>query len=450
MKAALVVSSLLGACSAATQHYFRSGEPVTALLEDAEVVGLGCDPEVKSLSGYQHISGSRDLNYFYWFFEAREAPETAPLTVWLTGGPGCSSQLALLAENGPCGVSADGRSAVYNEYSWNARSNILWVDQPAGVGFSYGDMDDFDHNEEEVAEDLYHFINAFLAEHPAYGGRGVYVVGESYGGHYAPATAARIVRGMQEDAQNLAELRGLGVGNGLTQPEVQYAWFPTMAYNNSYGIQTVSESTYERMVEAVPRCTSLIHKCQTQTRYCAAAQTYCNAALLTPYQKTGLNTYNIKLPCEGSLCYDFSGVDAFLNAEETMEALHVAPEVRRWEDCNMKVNADFRDDWMKNFHGSVQQVLAAGADVLIYAGDLDYVCNWYGNKAWTLDLDWSGRDAFNAAEDKPYSVADRHVGDLRSHDNLYFLRVFEAGHMVPMDQPEVAQAMFNAFIAGDL
>ena len=69
---------------------------------------------------------------FYWFFESRSDPANDPLIIWLTGGPGCSSTLALLGENGPCSVNDDATGTVTNPYSWNSKANILWLDQPVG------------------------------------------------------------------------------------------------------------------------------------------------------------------------------------------------------------------------------------------------------------------------------------------------------------------------------
>jgi cathepsin A (carboxypeptidase C) len=92
--------------------------------------------------GYYTVEEKLNKNYFYWLFESRSNPSTDPLIMWLTGGPGCSSQLALLSENGPCSVTADGMSTVNNPFSWNTNANIMWVDQPAGVGYSYGVKND--------------------------------------------------------------------------------------------------------------------------------------------------------------------------------------------------------------------------------------------------------------------------------------------------------------------
>ena len=140
--------------------------------------------------------------------------------------------MALLSENGPCTVNADGASTTPNEFSWNTNANVLWLDQPAGVGFSYGSTNDKD--EEMIAEDAYFFFQSFLQSHPEYMQNEVFIVGESYGGHYAPAVSHRIMQGNNEAKEGTVKinLAGLGVGNGLTSPRIQYEYYPQMAYNN--------------------------------------------------------------------------------------------------------------------------------------------------------------------------------------------------------------------------
>lgn len=129
-------------------------------------------------------------NYFYWFFESRSAPSTDPLVLWMTGGPGCSSEVALFGENGPCSVNKEGTDTVTNPYSWNTAANILYIDQPTGTGFSYGTG--LDSNEVQVSEDMYDFLQQFLQGHPQYAKLPFFAFGESYAGHYIPAVTHRI------------------------------------------------------------------------------------------------------------------------------------------------------------------------------------------------------------------------------------------------------------------
>merc|ERR1719399_2619783 len=107
-------------------------------------------------------------------------------------------------------------------------------------------------------------------------------------------------------------------------------------------------------------------------------------------------------------------------------------------------------DYMKNYHVKLPDLLAGGVQGLIYAGDVDYICNWLGNKKWTLAMEWPHKADFNAAEDADYNVDGKKVGRIRSSNGFHFMQVYQAGHMVPMDQPEAALAMLNDFISGKL
>lgn len=269
-------------------------------------------PGVKSYSGYVHLPPGLlnedtgevqdyPINTFFWFFEARTDPLNAPLAIWLNGGPGGSSMMGLLEENGPCFVTEDSKSTYLNPYSWNNEVNMLYLDQPAQVGFSYdiatnGSLRlNIDENGEAdfeaeaanfteghvpasnltyrvgtfgsqdvtktanttafAAHALWHFAQAWFFEFPYYkpSDDRVSLWAESYGGHYGPG----IFRFFQQQNEKIANgnsteegaqyihLDTLGIVNGLLDMAVQGEAYIKFPYNNTYGIQAFNESIYE-------------------------------------------------------------------------------------------------------------------------------------------------------------------------------------------------------------
>ena len=179
------------------------------------------NPHVKSFSGYADIA--EDQHVFFWFFEARNGkPHEAPLTLWINGGPGSSSMIGLFQELGPCFVNSSG-DVVNNPFAWNEVSNMIFIDQPTQVGFSYsipipayvnpdtGDLIQLPNNTcPEFAADedcgtwsspnpaltsnstltaapmFYKALQGFMGAFPQYERDGFFFTTESYGGHYAP------------------------------------------------------------------------------------------------------------------------------------------------------------------------------------------------------------------------------------------------------------------------
>lgn len=192
----------------------------------------------------------------------------------------------------------------------------------------------------------------------------------------------------------------------------------------------------------------MINLCQTVKQACFVAEMFCNMALVAPYQTSGLNVYDIREKCQHfPMCYDFSNVEKFFNLESTKKALHVSDKSASWKSCNMVVHAGFTYDWMKNFDQLVTPMVESGIRVLVYAGDADFIVNWMGCKAWTVALQWKHGDAFQKAKDLPWMVKGKKAGVVRSANGLTFLQVHDAGHMVPMNQPEAALQLLDDFIA---
>ena len=258
---------------------------------DAEI----CD-DVKQYAGYFKLT-TGDKNYFYWSFESRNDPANDPVILWMTGGPGCSSEVALFGENGPCKVSEEGNSTTKNPYSWNSNATLIYIDQPTGTGYSYGN--DFDHDEVGVSNDMYDFLQQWFTKHEEFQGNDFFVFGESYGGHYVPAVTHKVWyenNNANSSADTIPiQLKGVAVGNGLTDPEIQYKYYPDMAASTNNHSAALGKIAVSLMRAAVKPCTKKIHECNAdnKTSACSTAYTECNLALTSPYQSTGMNPYDV-------------------------------------------------------------------------------------------------------------------------------------------------------------
>ncbi|KAA3453398.1 serine carboxypeptidase-like [Gossypium australe] len=394
-----------------------------------EVPGGVSVEDLGHYAGYYKLPNSHDARMFYFFFESRNSKKD-PVVIWLTGGPGCSSELALFYENGPFTI-ADNMSLVWNEYGWDKASNLLYVDQPIGTGFSYSsDQRDIRHNEDEVSNDLYDFLQAFFAEHPEFAKNDFFITGESYAGHYIPAFAAR----------------GFAIGNGLTDPAIQYKAYTDYALD----MGVIKKSDYDRINKLVPVCEMAIKLCGTDgTISCMASYFVCNNIFNGIMALAGdTNYYDVRKKCEGSLCYDFSNMESFLNKKSVRDALGVGNI--DFVSCSPTVYQAMLVDWMRNLEVGIPVLLEDGIKLLVYAGEYDLICNWLGNSRWVHAMQWSGQKEFLASPEVPFIVDGAEAGILKTHGALGFLKVHDAGHMVPMDQPKAALEMLKRWTKGTL
>ncbi|MCL7045002.1 hypothetical protein MKW94_003055 [Papaver nudicaule] len=170
------------------------------------------DTNISHFSGYITVNEDHGRALFYWFFEAQAQPSKKPLLLWLNGGPGCSSVgYGAAIELGPLRVNQNGDGLDFNNFSWNKEANLLFVEFPIGVGFSYTNTssDVTQLNDEFVAKDAYIFVLNWLKRFPQYKSHDFYISGESYSGHYVPQLA-ELIYTRNSDPQNypLVNLKG--------------------------------------------------------------------------------------------------------------------------------------------------------------------------------------------------------------------------------------------------
>ncbi|KIH45949.1 serine carboxypeptidase, partial [Ancylostoma duodenale] len=207
--------------------------PNTTRMQADKIVNLpGLTFEIKfnQYSGY--LRGSDTHKLHYWLVESQNYASTAPLLLWLNGGPGSSSVWGMLTENGPFRPNKDGKTLYENVYSWNKFANVLYLEAPHNVGYSYSTVaNDNAYTDDQTADENYNALKDFFSIYPQYLRREFFVTGESYGGVYVPTLSRRILQGIY--TQELpVNFKGIAIGNGklTTKHQVNSAIFQLYTY----------------------------------------------------------------------------------------------------------------------------------------------------------------------------------------------------------------------------
>ncbi|KAI3748223.1 hypothetical protein L6452_11168 [Arctium lappa] len=396
--------------------------------------------DLSRLAGYVRIKHTVGARMFYYFFESRNRKDD-PVVIWLTGGPGYSSAVALFYENGPFHLT-NNLTLVWNDYGWDKVSNIMYIDQPTGTGFSYSCSEkDIRHDEKGVSDDLYDFLQEFFKVHPDYVKNDLYITGESYGGHYIPAFAARISQGNKNKDGVHLNLKGFAIGNGLTEPGIQFKANTDFALQN----HLINRQDYNRINQIVPECEKAVKACGTNGKAsCLDALDICQQIQQEIVSISHICVYDLRRQS----CYDFSGMVEFLSMPSVKKAL-VVPRDIEFVSCRPMVHQAMEEDIMRNLEVGLPALLEEGIKMLVYAGEYDFICNWLGNFRWVNAMKWSGQPDFEASTFGQFIVDGKEAGLLKNHGPLTFLKVHDAGHMVPMDQPKASLQMLKMWVEGN-
>lgn len=431
---------------------------------------------MKSYAGYVDLS--EEAHVFFWFFERRKNPESAPLTVWINGGPGSSSMIGLFQELGPCNVTKN-LTTQLNPFAFNEVSNMLFIDEPVGTGFSYGKLlngtldpltglpESSDNatgtysisnatkygNTPLAAVAVWEVVQAFITHFPSYTpDAGFNLWTESYGGHYGPGFTSYFAEQNEKISNgtvNGTELHisTLGIGNGIIDLLIQAPEYPNFALNNTYGIKLYNESIYtEAMRNFYMKggCRDLIKQCRaTQLDVlCQEAQDFCRDGIEYLYYNVGdRGVYDIRHPANDPTPPNY--MIEYLNQASVQEALGVPVNFTMSNAAVYFAFQDYGDFVRGDYLEDLGDLLDSGVRVNIFSGDADYICNWFGGEKISLAVNYSASHSFRQSGYVNFTVNGDSYGQVREFGNYSFVRVYEAGHEVPYYVPEAALALFN-------
>lgn len=450
-------------------------------------------PGVNSYSGFVNLAP--DVHSFFWFFESRSNPSTDPVTLWLNGGPGSDSLLGLFEELGPCNLTEDLKSDI-NPYSWNEVSNMLFLSQPLGVGFSYsgkqeGSLDPyfgvFQNASIATPDGRYPTIDAEAIDTTDLAAiaaweviQGFYqllpqldsnvsskvfnLATESYGGHYGPAffnyfqQQNEAISNGTSDGVAL-EFNSLTIINGIIDEYIQVPYYPEFATNNTYGIVAYNQSIYDYTQIALNApvfgCLTQIETCYYANQstlvgdaVCSEAADMCRDNVESVYYAFGeRGVYDIRHPYDDPTPPHY--LIPYLSQPEVMEAIGVDTNYTSYSNNEIYYAFQATGDFVfPNFLEDLEEILNSGVRVSLIYGDADYICNWYGGEAVSKQVNYTYTEQFNAAGYAAMTVDGVQYGETREYGNFSFTRVYEAGHEVPYYQPIAALALFNRTING--
>ncbi|CAI9769923.1 unnamed protein product [Fraxinus pennsylvanica] len=414
------------------------------LKEADEILTLPGQPKVNfsQYSGYVTVDPKAGRALFYYFTES-EDPSSKPLVLWLNGGPGCSSIGAgAMTELGPFRVNPDGKTLWQNPYSWNKVANVLFLESPAGVGFSYSNTSsDYITGDKKTAADSYTFLVNWLERFPEYKTRDFYLTGESYAGHYVPQLADSILENNKITNQTVINLKGIAIGNAY----IDYTDRWTGTYDHFWTSALISDEIHE----------GIISNCNFSSE--AKVSEVCQDYTYQADEATGnIFIYDIYAPlCSSSSnAPSISGFDpcsddyvfAYLNTPEVQKALHANTTgvPGPWEDCNDSIQIDWQD-MPDTVLPTIKKLMASGISVWIYSGDIDGII-----PVTTTRYSMPKLGAPVKTPWYPWGSQGEVGGYVVEYENVTFVTVRGAGHFVPSYQPERALIFFSSFLQGKL
>ncbi|MQM08529.1 hypothetical protein Taro_041384 [Colocasia esculenta] len=460
----LISIEAAAAASSGGYQHAQEADRVSAL------PGQSSNPAMSQFSGYITVNQQNGRELFYWFFEAQTVPSQRPLLLWLNGGPGCSSiGYGAAVELGPLRVKRNGTGLEFNRYAWNQEANLLFLESPVGVGFSYtntsSDLSKLDDG--FVAEDAYNFLVNWFKRFPQYQTHDFYISGESYAGHYVPQLS-ELVYDRNRDGKNYyphINFKGFIVGNPETEDYndskglLEYAWSHTVVSNEVFRLAsrvcdfrlfnwtdecvTVMSLLFQQYREIdiyniyAPKCTSKPSSASSSPGVPSAAEA------VERRGKGSLRAMGV-LPGGYDPCYS-AYAEEYFNRADVKKSLHAdafGSANRSWKVCN--------DSILRTYNFTVASVLPiytklinAGLKIWVYSGDADGRVPVIGTRYWVESLALPLRSQW-----RPWYHRGQVGGRFVEYEGVALVTVRGAGHLVPLNKPSEGLALINSYLSG--
>ncbi|KAG6651407.1 hypothetical protein CIPAW_06G108500 [Carya illinoinensis] len=413
-------------------------------------------------SGYVTVDDKKQRALFYYFAEAEVDPASKPLVLWLNGGPGCSSLgVGAFSENGPFRPS--GEVLVRNQYSWNREANMLYLESPIGVGFSYATDFSSDEAVNDKITGMLHqfdsrdnlvFLQRWFERFPLYRNRSMFITGESYAGHYVPQLAELMLQMNKE----LFNLKGIALGNPVLEfstdfnSRAEFFWAHGLISDSTYKLFT-SVCNYSRYVSEYYRdsvsliCSRVMSQVNRETsRFVDKYDVTLDVCISSVFsQSKVLSPKQVGETID--VCVEDEIVN-YLNRRDVQMALHARlVGVRRWAVCSNILDYELLDLEIPTI-SIVGKLIKAGIPVLVYSGDQDSVIPLTGTRTLVRRL----AEELGLKTTVPYRVwfEGQQVGGwTQVYGNiLSFATIRGASHEAPFSQPERSLMLFKSFLVG--
>jgi carboxypeptidase C (cathepsin A) len=415
--------------------------------------GLNYNPNFSQFSGYLILPNTEKYIH-YWLVESEQVPNNDPLVFWTNGGPGCSGLLGFMTEQGPFKPDEYG---ILNEnpYAWNKIANMVFLEQPVGVGFSYSNNEtDYHLGDSQAALDNLNTILIFLERFPHFKTNPLYITSESYGGHYMPTLAYEIIQ-YNDAHNNKLNFKGFAVGNPYTD---HYSGLGAQM-ETYWGKQLLPKPLWDKYINA-----NCLQSGQILTnKICLTLIMEFNKLIgnLNPYaldfpvcvSEQQFRMYNLLYDTQDSYeyqpCID-KYATSYLNQLDVKKALHVKNNIY-WRECSYTLRYHLADKMLpmeKYYPLILNSKTHPNLRILVYSGDDDGVCGTIGTQRWIYSLGYDVSSLWETwyVDGQTSGYITRFKTPYSEKSRFTFMTVHGAGHEVPTYKPKEALKLFQMYL----